>query len=60
MLAELIALQEAMIARLRLERLNVVRTAGFFADMIEHFLTGVIIQHEKAAALLRAQFENQN
>jgi hypothetical protein len=58
MLAELIALQEEMIARLRLERLNVVRTADFLADMIDHFLMGVIVQHEKAAAMLRAQFEN--
>ena len=58
MLAELIALQEEMIARLRLERLSVVGTADFLANMIDRFLMGVIDQHEKAAAMLRAQFEN--
>jgi hypothetical protein len=58
MLAELIALREEMIVRLRLERLTVVRTADFLAGMIDHFLTGVIDQHEKEAAMLWAQFEN--
>jgi hypothetical protein len=58
MLAELIALQAEMIVRLRLERLNVMRTADFLADMIDHFLMGVIDQHEEAAAMLWAQFEN--
>jgi hypothetical protein len=57
MLAELIALQEGMIARLRLERLSIVGTPDFLANMIDHFLTDVIDQHEKAAAMLRAQFE---
>src|ERR1017187_6293201 len=58
MFAELLALQEGMIAQLRRERLRVANTADFLTDMIDHFLTGVIDQHEKAAALLRTQFKN--
>jgi hypothetical protein len=58
MLAELLALQEGMIAQLRLERLRVADTADFLTDMIDHFLTSVIDQHEKAAAMLRTQLEN--
>ncbi|HXB02998.1 MAG TPA: hypothetical protein VNV15_09310 [Opitutaceae bacterium] len=58
MLAELLALQEGMIAQLRLERLRIADTADFLTDMVDHFLTGVIDQHEKAAALLRTQLEN--
>jgi len=58
MLAELLALQEEMIAQLRLERLMVAGTADFLTDTIDHFLTGAIDQHEKAAAMLRAQFRN--
>ena len=58
MLAELLALQEGMIAQLRLERLQIADTADFLTDMIDHFLTGVIDQHEKAAAMLRTQLEN--
>jgi hypothetical protein len=58
MLAELLALQEGMIAQLRLERLRVADTADFLTDMVDRFLTGVIDQHEKAAALLRTQLEN--
>jgi hypothetical protein len=58
MLAELLALQEETIAQLRLERLMVAGTADFLADIIDHFLTGAIEQHEKAAAMLRAQFWN--
>jgi hypothetical protein len=50
MLAELLALQQDMIAQLRLERLRVANSADF--------LTGVIDQHEKAAAMLRMQLEN--
>jgi hypothetical protein len=59
MLAELLALQERMIAQLRLERLGVAGSADFLTDMIDHFLAGVIDQHEKAASLLRTQLENQ-
>jgi hypothetical protein len=58
MLVELLALQEEMIAQLRLERLRAADTADFLTGMIDHFLTGVIDQHEKAAALLRTQLEN--
>jgi hypothetical protein len=58
MLAELLALQEGMIAQLRLERLRVTDTADFLTDMIDHFLTSVIDQHEKAAALLWAQLKD--
>jgi|HubBroStandDraft_2_1064218.scaffolds.fasta_scaffold142944_1 hypothetical protein len=50
MLSELLALREKMIMQLRLERLDAV--------IIANFLMGVIDQHEKAAALLRAQLEN--
>jgi hypothetical protein len=59
MLAELLALQEGMIAQLRLERLQIANTADFLTAMIDHFLTGVIDQHEKAAALLRMRLENR-
>jgi hypothetical protein len=58
MLAELVSLQEEMIAQLRLERLKVADTTDFLTDMIDHFLTGVIDQHEKAAAMLRVVLEN--
>jgi len=58
MLAELLALQEGMTAQLRLERQRVADTACFLTDMIDHFLTGVIDQHEKATAMLRTQLEN--
>ena len=59
MLAELLALQERDDRRqLRLERLRVADSADFLTDMIDHFLTGVIDQHEKAAVLLRTQLEN--
>lgn len=51
MLAELLALHEEMIAQLRLERLGAVGSTDF--------LTGMIAQHEKAAAMLRAQLENR-
>ncbi|HWZ95683.1 MAG TPA: hypothetical protein VNW30_10855, partial [Opitutaceae bacterium] len=40
MLAELLALQEGMIARLRLERLRVAATADFLTNLIDHFLNG--------------------
>jgi hypothetical protein len=46
-LGELLALNEEMIVQLHLERLGDAGTAGF--------LTNMIAQHEKAAALLRAQ-----
>jgi hypothetical protein len=59
MLAELLALQEGMIAQLRLERLRIADTADFLTAMIDHFLTGVIDQHEKAASLLRTRIENR-
>jgi len=58
MLAELLSVQEGMLAQLRLERLRIANTTDFLTDMIDHFLTGVIDQHEKATALLRAQLEN--
>jgi hypothetical protein len=58
MLAELLALQEGMIAQLRLERLRIAATANFLTDMIDHFLKGVIDQHEKAAAMLQTQIDN--
>jgi hypothetical protein len=58
MLAELLALQEGMIAQLRLERLKVTDPTNFLTDMIDHFFTGVIDQHEKTAAMLRTQLEN--
>ncbi len=47
MLADLLALNEEMIAQLRLERLSVVGTTDF--------LTGMIDQHEQAALKLRDQ-----
>jgi len=46
-LAELLALNEEMIEQLQGERLSVQGTAAFIVSMIA--------QHEKAAALLRAQ-----
>jgi hypothetical protein len=58
MLAELLALQEGMIADLRLERLRVANTADSLTEMIDYFLTGVIDQHEEAVALLRTQLDN--
>jgi len=50
MLSELLASHEERIRQLRRERLEV--------DVIANFLTGEIDQHEKAAALLRAQSGN--
>ena len=50
MLAEVLALHEEMIVQLRLERLEDVGSADFF--------TGMIDQHEKTAAMLRARLEN--
>jgi hypothetical protein len=47
LLVELLALNEEMIQQLHLERLSEAGTAGFLTKMIE--------QHEKAAALLRSQ-----
>ncbi len=47
LLVELLALNEEMIGQLHLERLSEAGTAGF--------LTKMIAQHEKAAALLRSQ-----
>ena len=47
LLVELLALNEEMIEQLHLERLSKSGTAGFLTKMIE--------QHEKAAALLRQQ-----
>lgn len=47
LLVELLALNEEMIQQLQLERLSETGTAGFLTKMIE--------QHEKAAALLRSQ-----
>ena len=51
MLAELLVLQEEMVAQLRFERLEVVSHADF--------ITGLIDEHETAAALLRAQLGNR-
>lgn len=47
LLMELLALNEEMIGQLHLERPSGAGTAGFLTKMIE--------QHEKAAALLRSQ-----
>jgi DNA-binding ferritin-like protein len=47
LLEELLALNEEMITQLHLERVSDAGTAGFLTEMIA--------QHEKAAALLRAQ-----
>lgn len=47
LLAELLALNDEMIMQLHLERVSNAGTAGF--------LTKMIAQHEKAAALLRSQ-----
>ena len=47
LLAELLAMNEEMILQLHLERVSDTGTAGF--------LTKMIAQHEKAAALLRSQ-----
>lgn len=47
LLMELLSLNEEMIGQLQLERLSETGTAGFLTKMIE--------QHEKAAALLRSQ-----
>jgi hypothetical protein len=50
MVSELLSLHEEMIAQLLLERVGVVGTADF--------LTGLIGQHEKTAAMLRALLSN--
>ena len=47
LLLELLALNEEMIEQLKLERLSGAGTAGFLTKMIE--------QHDKVAALLRTQ-----
>ena len=47
LLVELLALNEEMVEQLHLERQSETGTAGFLTKMIE--------QHEKAAALLRSQ-----
>jgi hypothetical protein len=47
LLMELLSLNEEMIEQLHLERLSEAGTAGFLTKMIE--------QHEKAAALIRSQ-----
>jgi hypothetical protein len=47
LLAELLAMNEEMLEQLHLERTSETGTAGFLTKMIE--------QHEKAAALLRTQ-----
>lgn len=47
LLVELLALNEEMVAQLHLERQSETGTAGFLTKMIE--------QHEKAAALIRSQ-----
>jgi hypothetical protein len=52
MLAELLVLHEEMIAQLRLERLGAVGCVDF--------LTGLIEQHEKTAAMLRAKLEQHD
>ncbi len=50
MLSGLLALHEQLIGQLRLEHIGAVVMADF--------LTGMIDQHEKAAALLQAQLES--
>ena len=50
MLSELLALNEEMIVQLRVERMD----SGGTTD----FITGMIEQHEKAAASLRAQLKS--
>jgi len=50
MLEDLLALHEEMIVQLVLERLSVVGTADF--------LQGLIVQHEKAAAMIRTLLQN--
>jgi osmotically-inducible protein OsmY len=52
MLAELLVLHEEMIVQLRLERMGA-------AGSVE-FLTGMIEQHEKTAAMLRAKLEQHD
>jgi hypothetical protein len=49
LLAELLALNEEMMAQLKLERREVPK--------IKDFLTGMIDQHEKAATSLRTQLK---
>jgi DNA-binding ferritin-like protein len=49
MLSELVVLHEEMIVQLRRERLGGVATADFIKGMID--------QHEKAIAMLRAQLD---
>lgn len=52
MLAELLVLHEEMIGQLRLERMGAVGRVDF--------LTGLIEQHEKTAAMLRAKLEQRD
>ena len=52
MQVELLALHDDMIGQLRLERVEIADTGDF--------LTGMIAQHEKAAALLRIQLEKRD
>ena len=49
MLIELLAMHEEMIAQLQFERAEIAGTAGF--------LSGLIAQHEKAAAQLRTRLD---
>jgi hypothetical protein len=51
MLAEFVALHEDMVEQLRLERLGTVGSTAF--------LTSLIDQHEKTAAMLRAKIEHR-
>jgi hypothetical protein len=50
MITELLAMHEEMVAQLLVERLGVTGTADF--------LTGLIAQHQKAAAMLRTLLSN--
>ena len=52
MLGELLLLHEEMIAQLRLERMGAAGSVDF--------LTGLIDQHEKTAAMLRAKLEQHD
>ena len=52
MLGELLALHEDMIMQLQLERVEIADTGDF--------LTGMIAQHERAAAMLRTQLDNRD
>ena len=51
MLAEFVALHEDMVEQLRLERLGTVGSTAFLTSLIE--------QHEKTAAMLRAKIEHR-